>query len=181
MHSDQWLLVFFSFLITIILIKKTLILQAIYILFHEISHAIAALISKGEIHEIKISSDFGYVKSDKNNLIIRLAPYLLPLLPILTILLICTIKFIMKVYFSKIEPFLLDKVFLAMISALLFSTTYYNFYLLKSETTDIDPKQVLFSLVLIANTYTLSVSLTIAAYFALNKFIQNLHLVINVH
>lgn len=174
LHSVEWSLIFFSLLVTLILIRKTTVLQVVYILFHEISHAIAALISKGEIYEIKVNRNFGYVKSDKNNLIIRLAPYLLPLLPILSVAFVGIVKLIFKIYFYELDHFFLDKFFLLVTSALFFSTTYYNFYLLKSETTDVNSQQVLFSLVLIANTYTVSSALTIAVYFTLDTFIQSM-------
>ncbi len=50
-----------------------------YVLGHELSHAIAIIISLGKIHDFKIDVDGGYVETDANNFFIALAPYFLPL------------------------------------------------------------------------------------------------------
>ena len=167
-------LISLSFIISFLVIKKTVFLQVIYILFHEISHTIAAILSKGKIHKIKVTRDLGYVKSDKSNLVIRLAPYLFPLLPMIMVILMGFIKLIVGIYYPLFNQSFLNDFFLVVIFVFLFSTTYYNFYLIKSETTDIDQKQVLFSILLIANTYTITTSLVIAYCFSINELTTTL-------
>ena len=50
-----------------------------YVFAHEITHALAAKASLGEIHDMHISRSGGYVETNKTNWFITLAPYLVPL------------------------------------------------------------------------------------------------------
>ncbi len=51
----------------------------LYVVGHELSHALAARLSMGTIYELKIDQNGGYVDTDADNIVVALAPYFLPL------------------------------------------------------------------------------------------------------
>ena len=51
----------------------------IYVLGHELTHALAAIISMGRVKALRIDLDGGYVETDADNLFIALSPYFVPL------------------------------------------------------------------------------------------------------
>ena len=55
------------------------ILVFTYVLGHELTHAIAALMCFGKVEALSVDIDGGYVDTDKDNLFVSLAPYFLPL------------------------------------------------------------------------------------------------------
>ena len=55
------------------------ILMYAYVLGHELTHAIAALICFGKVQAICVDLDGGYVDTDKDNLFVSLSPYFVPL------------------------------------------------------------------------------------------------------
>lgn len=57
----------------------TPVLVYIYVLGHELTHAIAALISLGKVQALRIDLNGGYVETDADNLFIALSPYFVPL------------------------------------------------------------------------------------------------------
>lgn len=50
-----------------------------YVLGHELTHAIAALISFGRVQSVHVDMSGGYVETDADNLFIALSPYFVPL------------------------------------------------------------------------------------------------------
>jgi len=68
----------------------------LYVLSHELMHAIAALLSGGRVRSIKVSSKGGSVATTKSNIFIALSPYLFPLYTIVVALLWFGIKFVTK-------------------------------------------------------------------------------------
>jgi hypothetical protein len=67
------------------LVVHTIVLKPsyLYILSHELMHAIAALISGGRVKSIKVSSKGGSVATTKSNIFIALSPYLFPFYTVL--------------------------------------------------------------------------------------------------
>ena len=57
----------------------TPVLVYIYVLGHELTHAMAALISMGRVQAMRIDLQGGYVETDADNLFIALSPYFVPL------------------------------------------------------------------------------------------------------
>ena len=49
-----------------------------YVLGHEVTHAIAALLCGSRVHDMSVREESGYVKMDKSNAWIVLAPYVVP-------------------------------------------------------------------------------------------------------
>ena len=50
----------------------------LYVLGHELTHALFVLLSGGRIHDFRVTADGGHVVTDKNNLMISLSPYFVP-------------------------------------------------------------------------------------------------------
>lgn len=51
----------------------------IYVLGHELTHAIAAKLSFGKIHDFRFNEEGGYVETDADNVFVALSPYFVPL------------------------------------------------------------------------------------------------------
>ncbi|MFC1624030.1 hypothetical protein ACFL28_01740 [Candidatus Omnitrophota bacterium] len=65
----------FSYSVIHLLLFK---LNFLYVLGHELMHAVATLFSGGKVMGIKISSEGGSVKTTTPNFLVTLAPYLIP-------------------------------------------------------------------------------------------------------
>lgn len=50
----------------------------VYVLGHELTHALFVLLCGGKIHDFRVTADGGHVVTDKNNLLISLSPYFVP-------------------------------------------------------------------------------------------------------
>ena len=50
----------------------------LYVLGHELTHALFVLLCGGKIHDFRVTADGGHVVTDKNNLLISLSPYFVP-------------------------------------------------------------------------------------------------------
>ena len=55
------------------------ILMYIYVMGHELTHALTALMCMGKVQKLKIDLNGGYVETDADNLFIALSPYFVPL------------------------------------------------------------------------------------------------------
>ncbi len=55
------------------------VLIFIYVVGHEMTHALTVLCSFGRVHDVKIDLSGGYVETESDNLIIALSPYFVPL------------------------------------------------------------------------------------------------------
>jgi len=68
----------------------------LYVLSHELMHAIAALLSGGRVRSIKVSSRGGSTAVTKSNIFIALSPYLIPFYTIIIAAVWFGIKFFTK-------------------------------------------------------------------------------------
>ena len=68
----------------------------IYILGHELMHALATWISGGKVSSFKVSSQGGKVTTNKSNIFIALAPYFFPLYTIVVALIFFAMRFIVE-------------------------------------------------------------------------------------
>lgn len=50
----------------------------VYVLGHELTHAIFVLLYRGKVTEFHVSADGGYITTNKTNLVIALSPYFVP-------------------------------------------------------------------------------------------------------
>ena len=58
----------------------------LYVLGHEATHALFVYICLGRVAEFKVNREGGYIVTDKNNLLISLSPYFVPIYSMLVIL-----------------------------------------------------------------------------------------------
>jgi hypothetical protein len=72
----------------------------LYVLSHELMHAVATLLSGGGVKAIKVSSKGGSVVSTKSNIFIALSPYFIPLYVIIVVLLWLGAKFLLKIHIN---------------------------------------------------------------------------------
>ena len=68
----------------------------LYILGHELMHAIAALLSGGKVKSIRVSSKGGSVSTTKNSIFIALSPYLFPLYTVFVSAIWFSLNYFMK-------------------------------------------------------------------------------------
>lgn len=77
-----------TFLLIIFASYFTPIMVYLYVLGHELTHALAALCCFGKVSTVNIDIDGGYIETDKDNLFIALAPYFVPLWLMVWVLLV---------------------------------------------------------------------------------------------
>ncbi len=82
-------LVGLSFYIALFIVKLAEpLLVYIYVLGHESTHALAALLSFGKVNAFHFDMEGGYVETDTDNLFVALSPYFVPLWMLLWMLLL---------------------------------------------------------------------------------------------
>ena len=82
------LLGFLTFLALMLSQVATPILVYLYVLGHELTHAITAMCFFGKVSTVNVDIDGGYIETDKDNVVIALAPYFVPLWLIVWVLLV---------------------------------------------------------------------------------------------
>ncbi len=65
----------------------------VYVLGHELTHALAVYLHGGKVHQFKVTSAGGHIVTDKSNWFIALAPYFIPLYSLFWIALWWSINF----------------------------------------------------------------------------------------
>lgn len=141
-----------ALLTAILLIARTKILQRVYIFFHEICHWIAVLIFSGTVHEFRSGADLGYVKADRSHFLIRMAPYLLPLFPILVLAVVYTALLVNRRGGFGLELWLHRASIYLFVLAFV-TTWFYHAKLLWISTTDIHPRELFLSIAAVALSF----------------------------
>ena len=77
-------------------------LDFLYVLGHEVMHAITALFSGGKVKEMKVSAKGGSVKTTRSNFLVALAPYLCPSYTVFMAIVYFSLSFFMDV--TKYSP-----------------------------------------------------------------------------
>lgn len=145
-----------------------------YIFFHEVSHVISAVFFSAKIFEFKVTANAGYIKSDKNNIVIRLAPYLLPLMSYVVLV----IHFLFLIYMKHYHNSGQSSGFTFFMIGFFYSTTcYYNVKLIAQGTSDIDREELLLSLLLIFNCFFLSSSLLFFLLFHSETLVEKFYFI----
>lgn len=78
------------------------ILIYVYVLGHELTHAVATIVSFGRVHRLCIDLGGGYVETDKDNLLIALSPYFVPLWMLVWMLVLWGVNFLYP--FPEYQP-----------------------------------------------------------------------------
>ncbi|BBM88335.1 hypothetical protein COTS27_00014 [Spirochaetota bacterium] len=139
--------------LALLLINFTSVLRRIYIFFHEVAHMIAAVCFSARIFEFRVRESSGYIKSDKNNIFIRLAPYLLPIICYILLFIYYNVMIYMRYYHDHREGY---SIFFFLIGLFYVVTTVYNVKLIVQETSDIEKNEVMLSFLIILNIYFLT-------------------------
>lgn len=93
----------------------------LYVFVHEISHALASLLTGGRIHSIYVSDAGGTAKTDKTNLFVLLFPYVFPFLAVLVLLLYNLLDWAGNV--EKVKPYFYFTMGLALTHHVFFTIT----------------------------------------------------------
>lgn len=126
--------------------KKTYVLQ------HELTHAIGALISGVRIKEFRISKGTGYIKTERVNVFIALLPYVFPLYCFLIVFLFYILSILMSL--GKIEY-----IFYFLIGLSLSFHTSATFYYLLIDQPDLRRYGIFSSTILILIWYVIVISM----------------------
>ena len=57
-----------------------------YVFGHELTHALAAILTGGKVHDFQVSKDGGHVKVSDSNFFVALAPYFIPIYTLVILL-----------------------------------------------------------------------------------------------
>lgn len=143
-----WLLIYFS----------TSRLSSLYVFQHEATHALAVWTSGGNVSQFHVGQEGGHIISDRTSAWISLAPYILPLYPLISGLLwaLC-----IWIYPASLEwtPYFL--VFWGILWSFHIS---YTVSLLRTEQTDFSSQGYLFSWVVIALSNLWIITLSVWAW-----------------
>lgn len=150
--------IFFTFLICLFCSPFTKTAKFIYVIFHEMSHIIPALLLKVEIKKIHISMESGFVECSKDNFWSRIFPYAVPLLPCMLLLLYGGNLFLYQIYFPQPCPIWIHHLFKGTILWSIALTTFWNGRLLWIGTPDIPEKNKWIALLIITHSYTICVA-----------------------
>ncbi len=142
---------FWGLVLSLVILSFSSFLQWVYIFFHELSHAISAIIFKGQIIDFKVRRDAGHIKSDKENIFIRLAPYIFPLACYLILLVHYLVLIYTRYFTGEIKDFYLGYFLITFFYTVV---TFYNIKLILKETSDIDRDKLLLSFSMILNFYS---------------------------
>lgn len=85
---------------------SSLKLNYLYVLGHETTHALLALLCGGKVRSFKVSAKRGSVATTKSNVIISLGPYFLPIYTILFTGIFFVCGLFLKQAYSYVNPFI---------------------------------------------------------------------------
>lgn len=71
----------------------------LYVLGHELTHAVFVLLYRGKVSEFHVSADGGYITTNKTNMVIALSPYFVPFWSV-----VCAVGYAVLRYFGGISP-----------------------------------------------------------------------------
>ncbi|MES2439368.1 MAG: hypothetical protein V4584_09890 [Verrucomicrobiota bacterium] len=71
----------------------------LYVLGHELTHAVFVLLYRGKVTEFHVSADGGYITTNKTNMVIALSPYFVPFWSV-----VCAVIYAGLRYFAGISP-----------------------------------------------------------------------------
>lgn len=149
-----WVGIGVYFLFQVIFFKP----MSTYVFGHELTHALAGLLSGAQIKKFKVSSNKGSVTLTKDNVFITLAPYFFPIYPIIVILVYFSLAWFMDI--TKIYSWFL---FFAGVSLAFYYAL--TFYAIKVGQEDMKIYGKFFSLVFVCFINIIMVVLVLAWIF----------------
>jgi len=149
-----WIGIIAYFLFQIIFFKP----MSSYVFGHELTHAITGLLSGAQIKKFKVSQNKGSISLTKDNVLITLSPYFLPLYSIIIIIIYLSLA-----WFIDTKPFYPYYLFL---SGMALSFHYaLTFYAIKVGQEDMKVYGKFFSLVFVCFVNTIIVVFVLALIF----------------
>jgi len=129
-----------------------------YVFGHELTHALAGILSGATLKKFKVTKNGGSVTLDRNNIWITLSPYFIPFYSI--IIIVC---YLLLGFFINLTPFYPYFIFLVGITtAFHFALTYYA---IKAGQKDLKIYGVFFSLLIIVLVNAITLTFVLAAIF----------------
>lgn len=131
----------------------------LYVLGHELTHAIFVFLHLGWVSEMKVSSEGGYIATNKSNLLISLSPYFFPFWSMLLLLV-----YSIAAYFCEL-PHYAEQVLFALTGASWTFHMLWTLWMIPRDQPDLRDNDTFFSLVVIylANIILLSAMLCMSA------------------
>jgi hypothetical protein len=71
----------------------------LYVLGHELTHAVFVLLYRGKVTDFHVSADGGYITTNKTNLVIALSPYFVPFWAVVCVVIYAAVR-----YFADLAP-----------------------------------------------------------------------------
>lgn len=139
------------------LLKKMFLL--IYVLGHELTHAVFVICHFGKVSKINVGISGGYIATNKSNILISLSPYFFPFWSMVILALYGIIG-----YYTKLPP-VAEKILFALIGASWTFHLLWTLWMIPQDQPDLKENDTFFSLVVIylANILMLSAMLCISA------------------
>ena len=157
-----WIGIAIYFLFQVIFFKP----MSTYVFGHELTHALAGLLSGAQIKKFKVSSNKGSVTLTKDNIFITLAPYFFPIYPIIIILIYFSLAWFMDI--TKIYSWFLFFFFISL--AFYYALT---FYAIKVGQEDMKIYGKFFSLVFVCFINIIMVVLVLAWIFPNHIYVKD--------
>ena len=131
----------------------------IYVLGHELTHAIFVLLYRGKVSDFHVSSEGGYITTNKTNFVIALSPYFVPFWSV-----VCVVIYTVIHYFANLSQGW-DRLLYAMMGATWTFHMVWTLWMIPRDQPDLKENGTFLSLVIIylANLLVLAGLLCLAA------------------
>lgn len=129
----------------------------LYVLGHELTHAIFVYLCGGRVSSMHITADGGYIMTNKSNVIIALSPYFIPFWSVIALLISTGLTFFFKIPYHS-------EVLYSLIGGTWTFHLLWTLWMIPRDQPDLQENGVFFSIVVIylANVIVLSVLLCLA-------------------
>jgi hypothetical protein len=131
----------------------------LYVLGHELTHAVFVLLYRGKVMDFHVSADGGYITTNKTNLVIALSPYFVPFWAV-----VCVVVYAAVRYFADLSAGW-DRVLFAVMGVTWTFHMVWTLWMIPRDQPDLKENGTFLSLVIIylANLLVLAALLCVAA------------------
>lgn len=131
----------------------------LYVLGHELTHAVFVLLYRGKVTDFHVSADGGYITTNKTNLVIALSPYFVPFWAV-----VCVVVYAAVRYLADLTPGW-DRLLFAVMGVTWTFHMVWTLWMIPRDQPDLKENGTLLSLVIIylANLLVLAGLLCVAA------------------
>ena len=143
-NYDTLIMIGVSFIIGLLALNILPRPTKLYIISHELSHAFFGILFGSKIKSIRIFKNSGFVKLNKTNFIITLAPYFFPFLSIILII----VYYLLSLFFPVTNYY---NIFMILVSLTYSFHIFFTIHIMRTNQSDISQNGNLFSYVIIYN------------------------------